>query len=88
MAFQSVQSLVLNLQGSPGSGSAKDLRLSLWDFEEQDWHTLTNLQWGSFQVENPDRYVNQAGAIFLNLEANTIANLQVDRVDFTLVVRR
>ncbi len=88
IAFQSVQSLMLNLQGPPGSSSAKDLRISLWNFEAGDWQQLPDLRWGTTPVEDPQHYVDPVGTIYMSLEANTISNVQIDRVDFTLIVRR
>ncbi|RPI30406.1 MAG: hypothetical protein EHM70_13975 [Chloroflexota bacterium] len=89
--YSNVTSLDIHLVSSVNSGQTH-LAISLWDFEEEYFVEQPDLSWGDFQVPDPARYVGPGGRIRVhaeNLSTDTYTgNIQIDRMDFTLVVEQ
>jgi hypothetical protein len=80
-----VRRLILHLESYGASGQA-GLRAHLWDFNQETWETLPDLEWGETSVESPGDYVGPGGEIRMQLDAGSGLSGQLERADFTLEV--
>jgi hypothetical protein len=85
IAYETVQDLILHLEGSGASQNAIDV--ALWNYHTKDWTPLPNVKAGDNSIADPTQYVGPGGEIRVQLEAANNSYPHLDRLDFTLVVR-
>jgi hypothetical protein len=86
--YRAVKELVLHLESPAASGPAQ-LAVSLWDYRQNRWDRLDEIQWGTHSIASPERYIGPGGEIRLRLAAaGTFGQVQISRADFSLIVER
>jgi hypothetical protein len=85
VAYESVEELILHLDGSGAAQNA--ITVALWDYRLKDWTQLPNLKVGDNSIIDPARHVGPGGEIRVKLEAVANSYPHLDRLDFTLKVR-
>ncbi len=89
VAYTQVESLVLHLESSSASGGSTGVSLALWSWAEENWVIFSNLGWGDSQIPGPGRFVGPGGSVRLRITDDDPArDTQIDRSDFTLIVKR
>ncbi len=87
LAFSHVQALILHLT-SYGLTGVPDLFVDVWDFRENTWSRLPGLIWGDNPIPDPTRFVGPGGEIQAQVENTGPLQVNVEALDFTLVVER
>ncbi len=85
IAYETVQDLILHLEGSGANQNA--ISLALWNYRTKTWTSLSNVKAGANPIADPAQHVGPGGEIRVQLEAAANAYPHLDRLDFTLVVR-
>ncbi|HTP10795.1 MAG TPA: hypothetical protein VMP08_21225 [Anaerolineae bacterium] len=85
IAYDTVQDLILHLEGSGPNQNAIDI--ALWNYQTKDWTPLPNLKAGDNSIADPAQYVGPGGEIRVQMEAANNSYPHLDQLDFTLVVR-
>jgi hypothetical protein len=84
LQFTSVISLTLHVNShNPPS----NMTISLWDHELESWIPMENIFWGSFTVQNPERYVNRVGEVRLKVDDDQNAWVEMTQSNITLEVQ-
>jgi len=60
--------------------------VDMWDFTENTWVRQPQLSWGDTNLPTPERYVGPAGEIRVQATDATSSQINVERLDFTLLV--
>lgn len=82
--FSGIQALKLHLDSY---APATNVEVSLWDFTLNDWDTIGNVNWGNYNVTDPEKYVNQAGEVILRIQdAQSFGYIEMKRAAISLVV--
>jgi hypothetical protein len=82
--FSGVQQLKLHLDSYAPS---TNVEVSLWDFTLNDWDTLGNVTWGSYNVADPEKYVSKAGEVLMRVQdAQSSGYIEMKRSAISLVV--
>jgi hypothetical protein len=82
--FSRIQGLKLNLDSYAPS---TNVEVSLWDFTLNDWDTIGNVTWGSYNVPDPEKYVSNAGEVILRIQdAQNFGYIEMKRSAISLVV--
>ncbi len=87
LAYSAVEQLTLRLS-SYGVTGIPDLRVDLWDYSEQRWSAQASVRWGDNSIADPERFVGPGGEIQVRVENLGALQVNVENLDFTLVVRR
>jgi hypothetical protein len=85
IAYETVQDLVLHLEGS--GPNQNTISLSLWNYHTKNWTPLSNVKAGANPIADSAPYVGPGGEIRVQMEAAPNAYPHLDRLDFTLTVR-
>lgn len=85
IAYETVQDLVVHLEGSAANQNA--ITLALWNYRTKDWTPLPNLKSGDNAIVDPAQHVGPGGEIRVQMEAATNSYPHLDRLDFTMTVR-
>lgn len=83
--YERVQALTLHYKSYGRTGNA-GLNLYLWDFTQSTWTRLPVTNWGDHLIENPASYVGFGGEIRVQIENPSSNSVEVERIDFSLVV--
>lgn len=86
LAARSVESLTLHLRGG-AAGTNLPYPIALWDFPEGNWTSLEGLTWGDNEIGQPERFVDPAGEVRLQIQsADRLTGAPLRSADLTLQV--
>ncbi|MCC7358669.1 MAG: hypothetical protein IT317_04300 [Anaerolineales bacterium] len=83
VALSQIDAVTLHLT-SYGLSGAATVEVWIWDFSENVWVPLPNLQWGDTRLPSPARFVGPSGEIQARIANNNQMQVSVERLDFTL----
>lgn len=82
--FDHISQLKLNLDSY---AQPNVVEVSLWDFTLNDWDILGNVNWGTYNVPNPENYISTNGDVIIRIkDAQSYGYLEMKRVAISLVV--
>jgi hypothetical protein len=82
--FSSVQSLKLNLDSY---AVASTVEVSLWNVTLDDWDVIRNVNWGTYNVPDPERYVSRSGEVILRIkDGQNLGYVEMKKSAISLVV--
>ncbi|HVN52847.1 MAG TPA: hypothetical protein VMT46_00860 [Anaerolineaceae bacterium] len=86
IAFHSVKELTLHLANHGDTGQIP-FKVSLWDFEGQEWTGQDTGHWGNYSIASPQKYVSPEGEVRLHIEnTNSGQPATFERVDLSILV--
>lgn len=82
VSIQSVQSMTIHLNSIFGM-EAKSFEVFLWEPKTGDWK-LFKPDWGATSIENPGRFVDSNGDVYLTIRPNYDVTLHIEKVWITI----
>jgi len=86
VAYTSTDRLEIHLTSNTQLRFPSELDVFLWDFEQAQWIQQDIGNWGTYSIDNPDRYVSTGGDIQLRIHNTGMNYLDLSTADISLVV--
>jgi hypothetical protein len=83
--FSTVRSLTLHLDSY---NSPSQIQISLWNYELETWDIIGNVNWGRFEVPDPQKYVNSLGEVRMLVTDSQGYGVEMNNSNITLEVEQ
>jgi hypothetical protein len=59
----------------------------LWNVTLNEWDVISNVNWGTYNVPNPERYVSKGGEVILRIkDGQNLGYIEMKKSAISLVV--